>query len=66
LHHFHIGHLDIKPMNIMYSPSAKELVFIDFGFSGFIEEALGFKSNCNFAGTLNFCGNEMKKAFNAL
>jgi serine/threonine protein kinase len=41
LHHFNIVHLDIKPMNILYSPSKKRLVFLDFGFSKLIKETLG-------------------------
>jgi serine/threonine protein kinase len=34
-------HLDIKPANIGYSPYFQKEVFIDFGFSEFLEEDLG-------------------------
>ena len=33
LHNFSVVHVDIKPENIMFSPTSEELVFIDFGFS---------------------------------
>jgi serine/threonine protein kinase len=29
--------MDIKPQNIMFSPSASEVIFIDFGFSRFLK-----------------------------
>lgn len=33
MHKMNITHNDIKPQNIVYSPSLKKLVFIDFGLS---------------------------------
>ena len=59
-------HLDIKKMNIMYSPRQKELVFIDFGFSRVIEEKLGFKTLTKFLGSVNYCSPEMVKLFSAV
>ena len=38
LHKLHIMHQDIKPENIMFSPSLEKLVFIDYGLSKFIVE----------------------------
>jgi serine/threonine protein kinase len=63
LHSFHIVHMDIKPMNIMFSPSKKELVLIDFGFSNIIKEEIGIKTESSFAGTLNYCSPEMKAIY---
>jgi len=56
-------HLDIKNTNIMYSPSLKELVFIDFGFSRVIEEQPGFKTMTKFLGSINYCSPEMVSLF---
>jgi len=36
LHQLKLIHQDIKPENIMYSPSFKRLIFIDYGLSRFI------------------------------
>jgi serine/threonine protein kinase len=33
MHSLNICHIDIKPMNIMFSSHRKKAVFIDFGFS---------------------------------
>lgn len=33
MHHFKMVHLDIKPENIMLSPTYRKPVFIDFGLS---------------------------------
>jgi serine/threonine protein kinase len=41
MHQLRIVHLDIKPENIMLSPSFRKPVFIDFGFSSLIEEQIG-------------------------
>ena len=40
-HRLKIVHQDIKPENIMFSPSKKKIVFVDFGLSRIIEEELG-------------------------
>lgn len=55
LHFFRIVHLDIKPMNIMYSTQKEELVFIDFGFSRVLKEEIGEKSLTTFSGSAFFC-----------
>jgi serine/threonine protein kinase len=59
LHHFSIVHLDIKPMNILFSPSSKKLVFLDFGFSKLVKEILGQRTRTEFLGTPQYCGPEM-------
>ena len=59
LHHFKIVHMDIKPENIMLSPSFRKPVFIDFGLSKIIKEEKGYKSLSGFVGTVNFCYKEM-------
>ena len=61
LHHFKLIHMDIKPMNIMFSEEFNSLVFIDFGFSKIISEELGFKSKSSFLGSINYCSQEMLK-----
>jgi serine/threonine protein kinase len=33
MHQFYITHNDIKPDNIVYSPTYKKFVFIDYGLS---------------------------------
>lgn len=38
LHKFHLIHMDIKPDNLMLSPTFRKAVFIDFGLSRFIRE----------------------------
>ncbi len=63
LHYFKIVHMDIKPLNVMYSKSSLEWVFIDFGFSKTIKEEKGLKSLALFAGTLNYCSEEMQSRF---
>jgi len=59
LHAFQIVHMDIKQANIMYSQLTEELVFIDYGFSRLIQEKIGFKTQCSFAGSFSYCGPEM-------
>lgn len=44
MHILKIIHQDIKPDNIMYSPTFKKLVFIDFGGCLMVEEPLGLKT----------------------
>ena len=51
LHSFKIMHLDIKPQNIMFIPSLKKIVFVDFGFSEIIKEEQGLKTDIDFRGT---------------
>ena len=48
-------HVDIKPMNIMFSKIRKELVFIDFDYSKTVAEEIGAKSLSTFSGSAIYC-----------
>jgi serine/threonine protein kinase len=55
MHRLNIFHFDIKPENIMFSPSLKGYVLIDFNLSEMREVEFGYKIQSRFKGTLNFC-----------
>jgi len=55
LHHFHIVHLDIKPVNVMFSYEYNQPIFIDFGLSQLISTDVGYKKKTRFSGNLTFC-----------
>ena len=55
MHKLHIVHQDIKPENIMYSPSKNRMVFIDFGLSTVIKEDIGMKKMTEFVGNIEHC-----------
>jgi serine/threonine protein kinase len=61
MHHFHLVHMDIKPENMMLSPTYNRHVFIDFGLSQLIPEKVGFESLTNFAGCISYCSTDMAK-----
>lgn len=61
MHFLKIIHGDIKPENIMWSPSYQKNIFIDFGMSKVVKENIGQKSFTSFFGTYNFCSEDMKK-----
>ena len=63
LHKLRLIHLDIKPANIMRSPTFNKLVFIDFGFSRFVREEAGEKTLIKFYGSPTYCSNEMRRCF---
>ena len=63
MHRFGVVHLDINPENIMWSPSKKKPVFIDFGFSDVVREECGFKTLTSFHGTPTYASREMLKLF---
>ena len=44
MHSLQIVHCDIKPANVMFSPSLKKFVFIDFGVSRILREKKGEKT----------------------
>ena len=41
MHKLHFTHCDIKPENIMFSPSLNKPVFIDFGLSQINTQNIG-------------------------
>ena len=51
MHSFGIVHGDVKPENIMWSPSLQKNVFIDFGLSRVVKEKPGQKTYTGFFGT---------------
>lgn len=63
MHRLSIFHFDIKPENIMFSPTFKKHVLIDFNLSDMREAEFGFKTLSRFRGTLNFCSEEMSSLF---
>ena len=63
LHKLHIVHQDIKPDNIMMSPTFQKLVFIDFGLSTFIKEKIGKKKLTFYVGTAEYWSPEMTQCF---
>lgn len=52
LHSLHIAHCDVKTNNILFSPSFRKLVFIDFGVSRLLSETPGYTTPTRFVGTL--------------
>lgn len=54
MHSMGLIHKDIKPENIMFSPSLSKCVFIDFGISHFVLESHHEKSETVCEGTLSF------------
>ena len=56
-------HNDITPSNIMFSPTFKKLIFIDYGFSDLIAEPIGYKTFTGFQGTPNFVSKDMLNLF---
>lgn len=63
MHSLKIVHFDIKPDNIMYSPTFKRTVFIDFGLSEAVPISAGQRMLTLFRGTLNLCSVEMIETF---
>lgn len=51
LHRIHFIHKDIKPANILFSPSAQKYVLCDFGTAHAISESLEEKTETYFSGT---------------
>jgi serine/threonine protein kinase len=63
LHTLHIVHLDIKPENLGFSVKHNSFIFIDFGLSKVVTEEIGVPSVSAFAGSMNFCSEEMLELF---
>lgn len=63
MHKFGLIHFDIKPDNLMFSPTYEKAVFIDFGLSELVHIQVGQKMLVSFRGTLSLCSNDMIAAF---
>jgi serine/threonine protein kinase len=63
MHQIGIIHQDIKPENIMFSPTFDRPIFIDFGLSRIVSEKIGFKTLTNYVGCINYWGPEMSLCF---
>jgi hypothetical protein len=61
MHSMQMVHRDIKPENILFSPSRKQFVLGDFGMAALIKEDLAHKTRTRFAGTPNYCCDEMRE-----
>lgn len=61
LHKLNITHNDIKPENIIFSPSLNRLVFIDFGLSQSHQQPVGYMKMESGKGSLHYCCDDMKK-----
>jgi hypothetical protein len=59
MHSLRIVHRDIKPGNIVFSPSIGDLVLCDFGISHPIAEEIGFKTKTVQSGTYSFMSPEL-------
>lgn len=59
MHILNVVHKDIKPTNIMYSPTFRKDVLIDFGCTEVIREHLGEKTFTKFTGTTAYCSDEI-------
>jgi serine/threonine protein kinase len=60
MHTFKLIHKDIKPANIMYSPSLQNFVLLDFGVSTYLKEEIGFKTLTHREGTYRYMSLEMQ------
>ena len=60
LHSIKFVHKDIKPSNILYSPSANRFVLADFGIANSIQETVSQKTRTYFEGSLEHVSPEMK------
>lgn len=59
MHLLRFVHRDIKPDNIVFSPSQKDAVLCDFGISQPVLEKVGYKTETTYSGTPNFMSGEM-------
>lgn len=59
MHLLRIVHRDIKPGNIVFSPTLGDLVFCDLGISHPVAEQIGFKTKTVQSGTYAFMSHEM-------
>ena len=63
MHHFKLVHQDVKLENIGWSTLREMFVFLDFGFSGFIQQAAGELSKTLYIGTFSYSSPEMRKLY---
>jgi serine/threonine protein kinase len=59
MHRLRVFHYDIKPDNIMFSPSRGCCVFIDYNLSDMLDVSYGKKVLTMFRGTLDYVSKEM-------
>lgn len=61
LHYFKMIHKDIKPENILFSPSRNHFVLTDFGVAHSVSEDHSNKTETYFEGTHHYANEEMKE-----
>ena len=63
MHSLQIIHGDIKPENVMFSPSLQKYVFVDFGLSRILAQKRGQTTFTHYFGTPPFSSAEMRKLY---
>ena len=51
MHSLQIVHRDVKPSNVVWTPSFRKWVFLDFGFAKNLQQTIGFKTKSKFIGS---------------
>lgn len=60
MHLLKLIHKDVKPPNLMFSPSIKDLVMVDFGITMAIKEELGYLTKSYREGTFKYMSPDMQ------
>lgn len=60
MHRYHLCHKDIKPQNVLFSPSLQDYVFCDFGIAMTVFEQPGYLTQTVCEGTNNFMSPRMQ------